>query len=336
MWDIDNISIDVFEGQIIDLVITLKHKNNSQVRKFTNNTSISIVRFRKYTLHKLYETNGSGSFVRVKDVLDYTSKTGLNYFPENAQVDIKADENTKPLLLKRGLKSILDFRVYTDFLGLIDEESNGIINFEASSTIRISPSPFVFSWLEWMAFKEIKPYFNYSRFDKENRAISTSQIGTTSLNSIDNRLSLIQNAFINAGFELNALQMKASKEFPFAFSIPFFYEFNMTEVSLGSEKIMVNSYQMGSGINLNLRRSKSFGLNLGMSYSEVKNKHSIDALKQESSFHLLGFNSELYFYNPKDQNSAFFLRLKTRRIVHHENNFSSIQFGYKKAFSFSK
>ncbi|WKD85440.1 hypothetical protein KCTC32516_00780 [Polaribacter huanghezhanensis] len=333
-WDIEKITIDVFEGLIIDLVVTLKHKNNNEVRKFTNNTSISIVRFRKFTSHKLFETNGSGSFVRVKDVLDYTSKTGLNYFPENALVEIGKTETTKSLFLKRNLKSILDFRIYTDLLGLLDEESNGIINFEASSTIKISPSPIAFGF-EWIFFKEIKPYFNYSRFDKQDRAILTDTITATTF-EIKNKLHLIRNAFIKAGFELNVLQIKSSKEFPFAFSIPFLYEFNMTEVGLVNEKIKVNTYQMGSGLNLNLRRTKSFGLNLGMSYSEVKNKHIINSLKQESSFHLLGFNSEIYFYNPKDQNSAFFLRLNTKRVIKGENNYSSIQFGYKKAFSFSK
>lgn len=335
-WRVERVLIDVHEGLIIDLTVTLFNEVSQRKRRFTNTNSVSIVRFRKYGHHKLFETNGNGNFVRVKDVLDYTANTGLNYFPDNALVTIGENDTKKPLQIKRGLNSILDLRVYTDFLGLLDEESNGIINFEASSTIKISPSPFVFSWLEWMLFKDIKPYFNYSRFDKQNRAIATDITTSASTFKINNKLNLIQNAFIKAGFEVNVLQMKASKEFPFAFSVPFFYEFNMTEVSLGSEKTMVNTYQMGTGLNLNLKRTKSFGLNLGMSYSEVKNKHSLNALEQEGSFHLLGFNSELYFYNPKDQNSAFFLRLKTRRIIHHENNYSSIQFGYKKAFSFSK
>ena len=336
LWDIEKVSIDVFEGQIVDLVITLTNINDKRVRKFTNNTSISVVRFRKYGLHKLFETNGSGAFIRVKDVIDYTSNTGLNYFPDNAMIDFEKNDTIKPLQIQRGLKSILDLRVYTDFLGLIENESNGIINFEASSTIRISPSPISKLKGEFLFLKEITPYFNYSRFDNENRAIPTDTTNNASNFKLKNKLSLIQNAFVKAGFELNVLQIKAQKEFPIAVSFPFFYEFNMTEVALGAEKLKVNTYQMGTGIRIGFKRTKNFGLNIGMSYSDVKNKQSANTLKQESSFHLLGFNSEVYFFDPKDRNSAFFIRLKTRRVTYKENNFASIQFGYKKAFSFSK
>jgi hypothetical protein len=336
LWDIEEIDIDVYDGLIADLIVTLTHKNSKSIKRFTNKVSISVLRFSKYGHHRLYETNGSGNFVRVKDVLSYTSKTGVNYFPDNALVNIGKEETTKPLQIKRGLKSILDFRVYTDLLGLVDEESNGIINFEASSTIKISPSPVAMAWTEFLFFKEIKPYFNYSRFDKENRAIETTFNTTLSKYEISNNLNLIQNAFISTGIELNLIQLKLQKEFPFSLSFPLVYEFNMTEVLLGTEKVKVNSYRTSLGVSANFRRTKNFGLNIGFFYSKVDNKYGSEYLIQSPEFNLYELNSELYFYNPKDVNSAFFLRLNTRRITDREINYASIQFGYKKAFSFSK
>lgn len=335
-WSIEEVDIDVYDGLIMDLTVSLRNEVTNKVKKFTNKVSISVLRFRKYGHHKLFEANGGYNFVRVKDVLGYSSKTGNNYFPENAVISIGKNEQKKSLKLKRGLKSILDLRVYTDFLGLIEEESNGIINFEASSTIKISPSPLAMLWTEFLFFKEIKPYFNYSRFDKDDRAISTELIPGSTQHKISNNINLIQNAFIRTGFNLNLMQIKMQKEFPFSISVPLIFEFNMTEVQVGSENLKVNSYLTSIGLNANLRRTKNFGLNLGLYYSQVDNKLNSDLLVQTPEFNLLELNSELYFYNPKDINSAYFLRLNTRRIINSEVNYATIQFGYKKAFSFSK
>ena len=331
---VEEIGIEIYEGVIADLKVKLTDGSI-----FANKTGISLTRIRKYGPRKLFEINGNNRYIYLKDVLTYSSYPGKSYLPEDISLIIEKDEERKELNINNDLKSYLDFRIYTDFLGLIDEASNGIVNFEASSKIYISPSPLrgLFKW-DYHFFKDVKPYVSYSRFDNDNKSIKSS-VNTNDPNNrfeIDDKLDLLQNAFVKVGAEFNILQIKGEKEFPFSIHFPFRLELNMSETEIMDERISINSHVYGTGINASLRRFNNFGLNLGFSFDWISPRFSSEKIIEVKNFKTLGFDSELFFYGNKEKSSAIFLRLSTRRLNGQDKNFSMIQVGYKKAFSFSK
>lgn len=348
LWTIKKVEIDISEGAINDLRVTLTHPHHIKDRVFTNKATLSVVRFSE-SFHKkrgrLYQLDDIDNFVYLKDVLGYSPRIGWNYAPNDAQITLEKKEH-KILHLNTGLNSILDFRVYSDFLGLINESSNGIINFETSANIPLVTSPqFRIEKLGITFFKDIKPYVNYSRFDNEDRAIKTSfnidetvtPNDTISI-GVQNRLDLIQRSFIRLGTELNLLHLRLAKELPFSFSVPVGMELNMTEVDNlfeESEKFVTNSYRWSWGVRVDVKRFRNFGLHMGVYKSHIDNKLSNESrFERVKSFNILSLYSELYFLDPKDKSSGFFLRLNTNRVQHDSTNFATIQFGYKKGFTF--
>lgn len=75
---------------------------------------------------------------------------------------------------------------------MINEDSNGIVNFEAFSKIFLAPNNVGLVHF----FKDVKPFLNYSRFDNNDRFISIKN------DTIENKLSLKQKAYITLELSL--------------------------------------------------------------------------------------------------------------------------------------
>lgn len=329
-WKIDREEINIEDGFITDILVVLKNQDN-KFKYFTNKSPISLPRFFHYNNWKLREEGKRKNFILLIDVLRYEAQRENNYVPDNEKIKLenKTNKDSKNLSLNKSLNSLLNFRIYTDFLGLINEESNGIINFEAYSKIFLVPNNIGLVHF----FKDVKPYLNYSRFDNNNRFIKTQN------DTITHKLSLKQKAYITTGINFNTLEFKIAKEYPFSISIPAKVELNIVESDstlTRKSKSKLNTITYGLGFHANFRRINNFGLNIAVEIDRFRYlKSNGIVLKNNSWFTTLGTSAELYYYENKE--SAFFIRFNSRRLISEgDENYATIQFGYKTALNFSK
>lgn len=340
IWLVDNVEIEIKEGFITDILVTLIEKNdgdnkNPEKRYFTNRFTTSLAFFNSYSIDCLKERGGNkNATIQLFDVLNYQHKMGKNFTPNDRVITITRKEGFKDLTLDNNLDSFLDFRIYSDFLGLVNETPNGIINFETSSKIIIYPKKLFF----FQFFKSITPFLRYSRFDNDNRKAYLNPIDSI----ISRKLDLEQKSFLSIGATFNVFEFKLSKELPVTFHIPFTFKMNITEVGLENDDFqennsITNTLVYTTGANADFKRINNFGLKLGLIYEWYDQKSNSDAIKRINTFNTIGISSELYYYNPKNINSAFFIRFRTNRLFNDDGleNYAAVQFGYKSTLNFS-
>lgn len=340
IWLVNDIQIEIKDGFIIDVLVTLIEKLDSEIkipkkRYFTNQYSSSLVFFNNYEVDELKERGGNKTAtIQLFDVINYQHKMGKNFTPNDRTINISRKEGFKDLTLDNNLDSFLDFRIYSDFLGLINETPNGIINFETSSNIIVNPK----KWFSKHIFKSITPFLRYSRFDNNNRKAFLKQ----SDSSLVRKLDLEQKSFLSIGLNFNIFEYKPSKETPVTFSFPFGFRMNITEAGIKDDdseenNTTVNTLVYSTGLNAEFRRINNFGLNLGLIYEWYDQKSNSDIISPFDTFNTIGVSSELYYYSPKNKNSAFFLRFRTNRLFSIDGleNYAAVQFGYKSSLNFS-
>ncbi|MDY0780573.1 hypothetical protein [Tenacibaculum sp. IB213877] len=329
-WKVDKIDMYIEDGFITDISVSLFNEvtNSPERRHFSNRSPISILRFHHYNDWILWEENNKSKGIYLKNVLRYQHVRGNNFSPENKRVVLTRKEPNEILELNNNLNSFINLKVYSDFLGLINETPNGIISFEASSDIHLVPGNIGLIHIG----KKISPFVRYSRFDNDDRAIIINN------NKIDNKLELSQKAFIVSGLDLNLLEVKLGKEYPFSFSIPVRFQLNIGETnnSTSNSSDNINTVVWGSGISANFRKIRNFGLAISVDLNLYDHKNNSDIIEKVKDFSTIGVNAEMYYYDSTNKNSAFFLRLKTERILNNEENYASIQFGYKTALNFNQ
>lgn len=340
-WLVHEINIEINEGFITDILVTLIEDVNPELktpekRYFTNNYPTSLVSYRRYSKNNLVEKYSNNeerinTTISLIDVLDYQHKMGKNYVPNNQTIQLSRENNVKDLILKTNINSLIDFRVYSDFLGLINETPNGIINFETSSKFFLTTINN--NNCHWA--KSISPFFKYSRFDNDDRSIQLNLNDST----VNRKLDLAQKSYLQLGAQLSLLEFKFSKESSFTYKIPLLLQMNISESdtieNVIDEKLTMNTVIFGVGFHLNMKRTKKFGFDLGFDFENYNQKGNSDSINTISDFTVFGAGAEIYYYNSEDSDSAFYLRMQYKTTIKPAENFASIQFGYKTSLNIS-
>lgn len=328
---IDSVDVEIKDGFIRTVrVFTNFNAGDNKKGIFINHSPVSLIRYDDNAERQLYLSTNGKYRIDLGKVLSYVSEPGNNYTPDN-NVVVLIPKQKKVIRTDEGLANYIDYRVYSDFLGLIDEASNGIVNFEAQACIPIIPSNV--SGMNIYFFKSIKPHFRYSRFDKEDRAIAVSNEKDDGLKFVKNKLDMLQNAFINGGFTLDVFSYDPRRTM-FHMNIPFKVNFNLTEVN-ATTKENVTSTVYGGGMELKFSRTNNFGMTLYGYVFEVRHHYNenktIDKVKPFSVYNV---GAEMFLYkNKADANSAIFLRLNYLSQITSSNNFFQLQIGYKSSLN---
>lgn len=321
--EIDSTEIEIRDGFIRELrVFTNKGR-------FTNRSPIPLFRFTERYKYEIDSDPPFSNYIVLGEVLSYDPALGNNYTPDNVKITLKHNgkEEKHRLTTNEGLANYIDYRIYSDFLGLMDEDTNGIVNFEASACIPLMPSNYGNTNIYF--FKALRPLIRYSRFDKEDRVITPESIGepVTSYR-INNKLDLLQRSFVNAGLTLDLFTYDPQKSL-ILINIPFKISFNLTEVQL-LEKDNITSTNYGSGIELKVSRTNNFGMTMYGYVMEVRHHHSENKnLERINPYTIYNVGSEMFFYNSKQKSSAVFLRFNYTSKFTTSHNFFQLQIGYK-------
>lgn len=312
--------------QIKDGVIFhIKAFTNRKEHFYTNTSPTNIFSLDKENFIILRSNENSKNYIKLTDFLRYDYENGKNYIIENDNITLSSpDSLTHKVFINNNLKSIIDLRVYSDLLGLLDEASNGIVSFEGNSTFYLNPfSLGRFNYL----FKKFNTGVSYSRFDNDNRSLQLP---------IEDTLNLIQKSFLKAGAEVDIFETRLGKKFPYKIILKAKGSLGLTEILAENteNKTTTTTLGLGFGGEIQVERFSNFGLNASVYINRYQNNNIIE--NDILNFNTISIHSEAYFYVP-DSNDAFFLRLKYEqgsRNLSPSSNFFNIQFGYKAELNF--
>ncbi len=334
---IDTLEINVYEGRdsivksdtLKSVIIEIKDGVMFDIKAFSatdersfyyNKSPTNIHSFNtSKNNRKLWSNKNKGEYIKLMDFVTYTYENGKRFIIEKEHVKLTKDLTEHKVYINNNLKSAIDFRVYSDFLGLIDESSNGIVSFEGNSTFYLNP--FSLGYFNYI-FKKFKTTVRYSRFDNDDRATQLSP---------DNTLDLIQKSFINLGAEVDIYEHRSGKKFPYKLLLKGKGTLDLTE-TIGDDPESTNNTTtlgIGFGAGIQIERYSNFGVNGSFYFNRYQNNDLLD--DRVLNFDTFSVNTEAYFYVP-DSNDAFFLRLRYeqgRKDLNPNSNFFNIQFGYK-------
>jgi hypothetical protein len=346
---VDSVFISIDCGYIKEIDVYI---NGS---RFVNREPIPLKHYGKRTdtqLHN-YDIRFENQTIVLGDFLRYNNATGNNFTTGNivfklANIPTTTESNSLTsaglsrnalrfyeLKLDESIASLIDYRIYSDFLALIDESTNGIVNFEGKANIPLFTKNIFSSNLYFL--KTISPELRYSRFDNKDRLIDIDITGDV-VNIKDN-LDILQKSYLSTGIHIEALKYNPKNSF-IELSIPIFIHFLMAENKTLqdneiSDAIKENftSARYGTGINFCVNRSKNFVFNLDFNFYQIEhlNKDKYQ-MQNVSNFKVYNLLSELSFVG-KDVKDAVFLRFNYTSEFDKSNNFFQLQIGYKSSFN---
>lgn len=322
---IDKVSIEIRDGEIFHIEAITK---NGEI--YSNKNPINILKTYNYSLTK-QTPNQKGendkNRIFINDFLSIQFKVGKRYIIERANFELTKNDPIKTIEVGTNLKGVIDFRVYSDFLGLIDESSNGIASFEGNSVFYLNPFSIGRRGFNYL-FKKFKAGVNYSRFDSDDSELNIPLIEP---------LDLIQKSFLTVHTEVDVFETRLGKKFPYKILGKARGNIRITETFEDDSEDIMNTTTLGLGFGtgIEVERFSNFGVNASIFFNRYQNNNIIE--NDILNFETFSVHSEAYFYVP-DSDNAFFLRLKYeqgRRNLMASSNFFNLQFGYKAELNFN-
>ncbi|WP_106792342.1 hypothetical protein [Aquimarina sp. Aq78] len=326
--NIKSVNIEIKDGVIYDINAIVD--NDSENEFFYNKSTTSIFSFnKKKNTIKLYSNQNDDKnekYILLVDLVGFNHENGKRYVIESDNISLSQENENYKVSIDNNLKSVIDLRFYSDFLGLIDEASNGIVSFEGSSTFYLNPFSF-FNGFNYM-LKKMKTKIRYSRFDNDDRTLPVE---------LDDELDLIQKSFLNFGGELDLFETRFGKKFPYKLLFKAKGALDVTEITKKDTDDKINTTTLGIGIGseIQIERFHNFGLHASFYFNRYQNNNILE--NRVLNFDTFTINSEAYFYTPGNKNDAIFIRLQYeqgRRSLDASSNFFNVQFGYKAELNF--
>ena len=314
--EIDSIVLIIVDGNIIDLTI------HSEGVRYTNKKApIALTTGRQNKIDALYAINGeTDQYMIYQEIVNLSLDN--SFIPEDNKVSLTKLKNFYPLNCKVGINTILDVRLYSDALGLVGGQSNGL----AQTALRFKQILHRHNISNHGAywFQNFKANLNLSKFDSKDKYTDSTDYS---------RSKLLQRSFVNAEMALDIfngwlMEKKSWHAFYFAGGLGV----NLSRISKKHDsvntEITIPYWFFEAGISLKV--SSNIGADAHIRYSNSylpKNDFTKD--KKLGEFYRFGV--EIY-YNPlTDKPSRIFARvlytLPTVR-VDQKNSFFQLQIGY--------
>jgi hypothetical protein len=118
----------------------------------------------------------------LSDLLDYSiiaENDREDYSPANTVVELNK-QNASAVLKKEKRSKILTARAYTDFIGIQDDQPNGLIQVEASKRINFNTAKYGGAFLYVSIFSYVEPVLSFSKIEKNKNAL---ELNSSSLDS---------------------------------------------------------------------------------------------------------------------------------------------------------
>lgn len=349
-----SVSFELNDGFFTDIKVLVLDENGSE-HLFENKASVSVLNYShvaplNYLFYR-HPTNQKqivkfSEFenlrIRLSDVLMYVSKPGYNYIPNDFTMELPTkDEDGKYLNINSPIKyeikentslqNVVEFRAYTDFLGLFSDSPNGIVQFQGKGDFYIFPFRLNLRNSDLRLLDKISPFVNFSRLDADVREVKTIINPLTNTIKVNRNLDLIQKAYLEMGSKISVFNVKFMKEAPFRLIGYVPIQYQIADIKINNEFQNIQAFVLGGGLNFEFKRFNNFGFNYSIDISKYrfKNFNTLPNYEAPDNFCVLNNQAEIFYHPSDDKNQSIFLKLKTVKELGEANAFFQLQFGYR-------
>ncbi|MEO1051939.1 MAG: hypothetical protein AAFX87_15010 [Bacteroidota bacterium] len=154
---VDSVEFEFFEGNIKNIILVGKLENGNgtsaeqarETRVYHNISTVSFSdisdykRLSKELLVAFHESNRNMFMIWLSDLMAYVPKLHLyteDYSPKNQIIRLKPPQPPEPIQLdKEASDELFEARIFSDFVGLQEDNANGLIQTEVSKKIILLP-----------------------------------------------------------------------------------------------------------------------------------------------------------------------------------------------------
>lgn len=316
---IKDVRIILNNGVISDIFIYTK---NGMV--FSNNFApISLNRINKGTDKLSANSNKTNYYVQLNSVLKY--EVIENYIPSDDNFILTASDTAKAIYKNSGINSLINVRLYSDILGLIGKESNGLAQTEIDFSIPIHRRNVRNKYLYW--FSDLNAKAQLSRLDEKYQST-----GFNTVDSSFSRITFNQRKWFNLEIGTSIFSGNITKRSNNKFSIDLLGGINVSSFAGYTDTVNYVLPYLGLNPSITLKSSKNFGVNFS---AKLIWERFPD--KQTDSFGnvLSIFSPELeLFFNPLGKpGSKIFSRINYTTLTQTRGAYWNFQFGYNVSIS---
>lgn len=320
---IDSIEFNISEGVIQNIRITAGD------RIFENHHPIPLVGFDVFS-KKIFviDIKDDDRFLVLNDFTRYLPKPGRNYNPEDEEYVLS--ESNKQVFPKASLdlNSNIDFKIFTDFLGLFNKAGNGLVQAEGSSKIYYNNVPV---GNDFYIFNYMEPSVRYSKFDSKYSAVKLSARAFPYITSQE-LLQFNQYSYLNLGFKLNIFRQKVFEHFA---ELNGGISYDFVDVvqepdSVGKTANMRNFYLEVAG---GIIHKRNFGLIYSVQSRWQRVQNTGLKIPTGEEVYLVPSFTAFYYPNGKPKDKIFF-RFTVFTNSTSGGSFTTVQVGYNTKIGF--
>ena len=246
-YPISKVELNVKNGYINNARVTLK--DGSKDGLILSNSSIyySIPYVHDNVKSTMLCNEKGDKCMILNDIISYRSIMNTkNYTPNDDTVTLIPNTNASvPLSRNIDLNSNIDFRIYTDLLGVINKQSNGLVQAEATTNIFINGyTTTMFKTCGLVFANFIQPSFSYSKFANQSNALNLSDSSQPLQLSDSQRVALYQLSYLQLGVKLNIAKLMFGSNFV---ELNGGMNYNFSNVQLGNDVSNLKTYNTWSG-----------------------------------------------------------------------------------------
>ncbi|WP_306350070.1 hypothetical protein [Flavobacterium sp. '19STA2R22 D10 B1'] len=275
-----------------------------------------------------------------------------DYSPQNAVI-ILTPENNIIELKKEKTANAFSARIFTDLMGLNEDQPNGLVQIEVSKKLNLYTNRFqVFSaFSNWGFLTTITPILTFSKIEEKDRnyildgnAVNTTQLVDGRANFYIKPIEVLKYQNFNFGVLLNVFKLNITNyktNFQINYSLNYgrlsvadsvFIE-NGGIVALPSKlKTNISTIKHTLGIAMELKPNPDFGLMLGFDFLWLKTKKERYAYLPETT-NLIYVSWLEGFLKLGDASKAFIRYRYHRQDGNSQENFQQIQLGIQIALN---
>ena len=310
---IDSISVLIKDGFIFDINV---YAGDS---KFTNKKAPIGLTGKRFTKEDFLENIFTeGESILLRELI--LPKFDNSFIPEDGFFWLTP--SNKSVILERsiGINSVLDLRLYTDALGLLGNESNGLIQTDARFKQIIHRSNISNKGL-FAPGQYIKINLTASKFDSKKKFVDISSFSRT---------ELFQKSYVNAEAAVNLFGGWLPSKSLSSFYLDFGGAVNTGKVARKTDTINITTSNWFGEAGVNLKSSNNIGADLYIRLIKQSSPQT-DFDNQGKIYTFWKLGAEVFWSSKSDRANKVFGRfnyVSSTNEVDRKNHFLQVQIGY--------
>lgn len=333
---IQTVEFSISEGIIENIRVKARDSLSNKERFFQSDKKIPLKKMSQ-TEAELFDILNDNYFLKANDFIYYLPMLAEFCLPDDDNFSIDSDSTEHNITANIDLNSNLDVRVYSDLFSLFNKASNGLLQTEIRSKIKINFSDsYIFNRTPFATyFDYIEPSVKYSKFDSDYNSLNIEDSLQEEVTlSRKEKLTLNQLSYLNLGVKLNLIRHRMLNSF-FEYNIGYNYDFVDLKLKNSTINYTVNMFSSYIESKARFAKSKYYGFDISFMYLiQTFTKTGININTEKEDYFIPEFTA--YFLPKGDVSNRLFLRFKCITSMRTSQSYPLLQFGYGSKLNFSR